>query len=106
MASRVRRGTIFAIAAVLGLLGLGAAPAFATAPPNDGFSDAIVLEGDSSEAVGNVEDATEEPGEPDRLGDMAGRSVWFSWTPARSGYVRVSCTSSFDPVIAVYTGST
>lgn len=100
----IARAMVATIAA-LALLALGAAPARALAPANDAFADALALAGDSPEAIGTTDEATAEPGEPDRLGDMAGRSVWFRWTPSRSGLIRVTCSSTFDPVIVVYTGS-
>jgi hypothetical protein len=91
-----------ALAAMLALF----APAAARAapPPNDDFADAVELSGDSPEASGTTEGATAEAGEPDRLGDLAGTSVWYRWTPTRSGLVTVACQSNFDTILTVFRG--
>jgi len=50
--------------------------------------------------------ADKEPGEPDHAGNAGGPSVWFKWTAPSSGTVSVdTCDSSFDTLLAVYTGS-
>lgn len=97
--------TAAGLAAALLALALAAATASAIAPDNDDFGDAELLAGDAPEATGSTDGATAEAGEPNRLGDMAGHSVWFRWTPDRSGLILVSCTSAFDAIVAVYTGS-
>ena len=55
----------------------------------------------------NVE-ATKEIGEPSHLGfTSATTSVWYTWTAPSSGTFTMSlCGSTFDSLIAVYTGST
>ena len=46
-------------------------------------------------------------GEPAHAGAVAERSLWYRWTAPRSGRFQVAATSSdFDPILAVYTGST
>ena len=51
--------------------------------------------------------ATTEPGEPLHAGVPGGHSVWFSWTPLLSGVVTFTTAgSSFDTLLAVYTGNT
>jgi List-Bact-rpt repeat protein len=50
--------------------------------------------------------ATKEAGEPNHAGDPGGHSVWYSWTPPRTRTVELeACSHSFDPLLAVYTGS-
>jgi hypothetical protein len=51
--------------------------------------------------------ATREDGEPPHAGEPASASVWWSWTAPADGGATVSTKStSFDTVLAVYTGST
>jgi hypothetical protein len=75
-------------------------------PPNDNFTNRIVLTGASVITNGSNIEATREPGEPlhaDRLGDT---SVWWSWTaPAKTNVVISTIGSSFDTLLAVYTGN-
>jgi hypothetical protein len=78
--------------------------AAAAAPPNDDFADAAVLSGDQPEGAGTTDEATSEPGEPNHGGVSAGASVWYAWTAPRSGLVRVACSSSFETIVAVYSG--
>ncbi len=88
----------------------------AQTPANDDLAHA--------ETLGNLENplpwwhegnqfATTEAGEPDHAGEAGGHSVWFEWTAPSSGrfsfdtgaYYQGSCSSSFDTLLAVYTGS-
>jgi uncharacterized repeat protein (TIGR01451 family) len=49
--------------------------------------------------------ATSEPGEPLHAAVPGGHSVWFTWTPLLSGVATFSTAgSSFDTLLAVYTG--
>ncbi len=55
--------------------------------------------------VGNNSSATKEVGEPAHNGNSGGASMWWSWTPAVSGTAIIHTEgSSFDTVLAVYTG--
>ena len=75
-------------------------------PANDGFAQAIALTSAAPTATGSTRHATAEAGEPAHH-RPAKYSVWFSYTPALSREVTItSCGSSFDTVLAVYTGST
>ncbi len=79
--------------AAVALFGRMLCPAFAQAPANDNFSDAISLYGDSATITGNVMNATYEPGEAMVVrwrGPFAGGSVWWTWTPTNSGVVVVA----------------
>jgi hypothetical protein len=80
------------------------AAAFAQ-PPNDNFANAQILSGTSATATGSNAGATMEPGEPDHEGLSGGTSVWYVWTAPTTNRVIVStCGSSFDTLLAVYTG--
>ena len=73
---------------------------------NDAFGSAITLTGVAFNVTGGNVDATKEPGEPDHAGRPGGRSVWWSWTAPLSGAVTLhTAGSSFDTLLAVYTGS-
>jgi len=75
-------------------------------PANDHFAHRIVVASSSGSTTGSNAGATKEPGEPDHAGWPGGRSVWWSWTAPSSGWVRFDTVgSSFDTVLAVYTGS-
>ncbi len=102
---RSRNG--WALAILIALLSLLAAPGSASAapPPNDDFADATELLGGSPVSVGTTVEATVQAGEPNHAGDSGGTSVWYRWTPARSGLIRLSCDSSFETLLAVYRGT-
>jgi hypothetical protein len=75
-------------------------------PPNDAFAAAQELSGPSGSASGTTLGATNEPGEPTHVPDAGGASIWFSWTaPASRTAVFSTCGSSFDTVLAVYSGT-
>jgi hypothetical protein len=75
-------------------------------PENDDFADARALEGFSPSAFGSTRGATREAGEPDHAGEGGDASVWYRWTARQTGVARVDiCDSSFDSVLAVYTGT-
>ena len=74
-------------------------------PTNDNFSDALPLTGLSGQTTGSNQGATWEPGEPARAGLDAVASVWYKWTaPQRGLFVFDTVGSSFDTVLAAYTG--
>jgi hypothetical protein len=102
-ARRVRLWAALAIA----LLILVAAPALALVglPLNDDFGNAAKLKGAHASALGTNVLATRQPGEP---GSAGGASVWYSWTPDRSGPAQVNTCSkatTFNTLVAVYTRS-
>ena len=78
-------------------------------PINDMWRDAIDLgSNDRIELRGNNCGATAEPWEntSPHAGAGNGRSVWWKWTPDFSGDFTLSTqASSFDTVLAVYTGA-
>lgn len=79
--------------------------ALAAPPANDNFAAAEELSGRVASVVGLSKDATEEAGEPDHADKPGGASIWYSWTaPAGGRTVVATCGSSFDTLLAVYTG--
>jgi hypothetical protein len=78
----------------------------ATAPANDPFASRATLPPGGGTVEGSNVGATRETGEPAHARSTAARSVWWSWTPSRSGSATVSTSgSSFDTVLGVYLGS-
>lgn len=76
------------------------------APPNDRFADRLVLAGETVTATGTSTNASAETGEPAHAGYRARRSVWWTWTAPGPGIVTLdTAESSFDTVLAVYTGA-
>jgi subtilisin family serine protease len=76
-----------------------------TAPVNDNFLAGLPQGGTSWTASGSNLNGTAEAGEPVHAGNAASKSVWWIWTAPATG----TCTlrtdgSSFDTVLAVYTG--
>ena len=101
---------VIRIAVVLTMLsGMSAINAMAlTAPPsNDNYANAQSLVGASGVVVGANVDATQEPLEPDHAFNSAGASVWYVWqAPADGRYTFTTFGSSFNTVLAVYSGAT
>jgi hypothetical protein len=75
-------------------------------PPNDDFAAGAPLTGTSGSVTGTNTGATRQAGEPVHF--AAGTtSIWYRWTPAASGLAVVDTVgSSFDTLLAAYTGST
>src|SRR5207237_2919235 len=50
--------------------------------------------------------ATKEAGEPSHAGNAGGHSVWYRWTASANATLTIDTVgSSFDTLLAVYTGS-
>ncbi|HWH71219.1 MAG TPA: lysyl oxidase family protein, partial [Candidatus Sulfotelmatobacter sp.] len=78
----------------------------ATAPLNDNFATAQLLVGGSPSTTGSTLNATKQTGEPNHAGNAGGHSVWYQWTALATKSVIVDTVgSSFDTLLAVYTGS-
>lgn len=76
------------------------------APANDNFAARAVLDGDAGSVAANNLGATREAGEPMHGGGEGGSSVWWSWTPARTGTASISgAGSGFGTLVSVYTGT-
>jgi hypothetical protein len=79
---------------------------FPDPPPNDDFTNRIALQGLNLRVTGTSYFAAKEPREPDHADELGGASVWWSWTAPASGDVVIDTQgSSFDTLLAVYTGS-
>src|SRR5262249_42851884 len=73
---------------------------------NDYFTNASVLTGTNGSVSTNNLRATREVGEPNHAGLGGERSIWYRWTAPNSGYyVFDTMGSSFDTLLAVYTGA-
>jgi hypothetical protein len=74
---------------------------------SDFFATCVTLNG----AYGTESDdntyATKEPGEPNHAGNPGGKSLWYCWTAKTNAPITIDTIgSSFDTLLAVYTGST
>lgn len=78
-----------------------------TPPANDHFVNRLVLSSPLNTTVATNSHATKESGEPNHAGNRGGASLWWRWTAGASGPVTVTTDgSSFDTLLAVYTGAT
>lgn len=74
---------------------------------NDSFAAATVLEGPNGWVGGANFKATKEPGEPAHAGNSGGASLWYRWVAPHDGTMSfIAWEWGFDPVLAVYTGTT
>ena len=73
---------------------------------NDNFANARLLEDFSFLDKASSTSASRETGEPAHAGQTATKSLWWKWTAVGNGRLQVNTKgSSFDTVLAVYTGS-
>jgi hypothetical protein len=78
-----------------------------TLPPNDRFADATTVVGFGGIYHSDNRGFTREAGEPDHAGTRGSRSAWWIWTAPISGPVNINTFgSTFDTLLAVYTGTT
>ena len=78
---------------------------FAISPGNDFFADAPPLTGAAGTNKVDTTTATKETGEPNHAGNAGGKSVWWTFTAPTDGVLTLSTEgSSFDTLLAVYTG--
>ena len=71
----------------------------------DDFITALPLIGASATVYGTNVSMSKEPGEPYHAGNPGGKSLWWRWTAPASGPVTLSTAgSSFNTLLAVYTG--
>ncbi len=85
---------------------LAAAPSASAAPRTDDLGDAAGLRVGQT-VRGNINGATSQPREPRHANSLATRSVWYKLSVRRRTTVLLStCRTSFDTVVAVYTGRT
>jgi hypothetical protein len=72
---------------------------------SDDFATAASISGVVGSHSDNNTYATKEPGEPDHAGNAGGHSLWYRWTaPASVPVIFDTVGSSFDTLLAVYTG--
>ena len=91
-----------------GRLNLAQALASSTSnrPFNDDFADRASVSGPNIRIRSNNEGATAEAGEPAHANVAGGTSLWWSWTAPSSSRVTFDTVgTSYDTVMAVYTGS-
>jgi hypothetical protein len=75
-------------------------------PANDNFASPTTLTGATGKISTNSGRSTGEPGEPNH-GSIPDRSVWYTWTAPETGpAVFHTRESSYDTVLAAYTGTT
>lgn len=79
---------------------------------NDNFASNTILLGTTNQTITTVniiassQFASKEPFEPNHAGNSGGKSVWFEWTSPAVGIVSINTHgSSFDTLLAVYSGS-
>lgn len=77
-----------------------------TIPANDAFANPVQLSGQSTHVTSSNAHCSREAGEPTILGLSGGDSVWYQWTAPATGHYQIAAISNdFDPILAVYTGS-
>jgi len=77
-------------------------------PANNNFANRASISSAGGTVTGSNVNATKESGEPIiyYTSERGGKSVWWSWTPSVSGSAVINTLgSSFDTLLAVYTGS-
>ncbi|HMJ64376.1 MAG TPA: hypothetical protein VK615_03405, partial [Candidatus Binatia bacterium] len=78
-----------------------------SAPVNDAFASAQLVEGRIATILGGNSCATRENGEPRHNNTAATRSIWYRWLPNYTGDATITTFgSTFDTILAVYRGST
>ena len=99
------KNTLIAITAALALQSTTAL----AGPPNDNFTNRLALVGTNLSVMGTNTTATKETGETNHAAPFgytaSGKSVWYSWTPAGSGYAEFTLAGAFNKVLAIYTGT-
>jgi hypothetical protein len=75
-------------------------------PLNDIFANAISLGTSNGVSSVNTARATKEFGEPDHASNPGGKSAWWTFRAPADGRLQLTTTNStFDTLLAVYTGS-
>jgi len=76
-------------------------------PPGDNFADRVLITGFTNSISGTNRFATREPGEPYHAGKFGSNSVWYTWQAPTNGIATFRTPgSTFDTLLAVYTGTT
>src|SRR5262249_16085720 len=72
----------------------------------DNFANRVTLVGLNGVLRAQNRNATLEPGEPQHAGKPGGKSVWYTWQAPVTGVATFrTLGSTFDTLLAVYTGS-
>jgi len=96
----------FAAGLALFLFSTVAQDLLAQSPSNDDFANSTAITGGRGSTISNNTNATYEEGEPYEDADSTGRTVWWSWTAPSNGiHIFHTAGSSFDTILAVYTGT-
>lgn len=74
-------------------------------PPNDSFSNRLVVSGSAVALDGYSVGATRETGEPNHAGFTQDHTVWWSWTAPNRGFVTLHQTAGSWVIAGVYTGN-
>lgn len=75
-------------------------------PKNDDFASPTTLAGSAPVISDSSRAGTREAGEPSHSNNAGGSSIWYIWTPTKSGSVRLSATAAgFTPLPGIYTGT-
>ena len=73
---------------------------------NDDFAERVTLAGQTNRITASNISASKQTGEPNHGNNVGGRSLWWTWTARLDGPVVVTTRySTFDTILAVYTGS-
>jgi hypothetical protein len=96
------------LALAVSVFGVASLPALRAAPANDNFANRTRLLGAIVSTSGNNDTATSEASEPIHwAAGNGGKSVWWTWTAPNTGPATFSTAgSTFDTLLAVYTGNT
>jgi hypothetical protein len=77
-----------------------------SAPPNDAFASAQLVQGRMATILGSNRCATRQNNEPAHGGATAAKSIWYRWVPNYTGDATITTIgSTFDTVLAAYRGS-
>ncbi|TEU18745.1 MAG: hypothetical protein E3J25_00830, partial [Anaerolineales bacterium] len=105
--ARIFAATVLVVGVAAALLPDASASLSGGPPPNDDFDGATEVTAVPFTASQNIEAATlatDDP--PTACADSYGQSVWYRFTAAASGAVRVdTLDSDYDTVLALYTGT-
>jgi hypothetical protein len=75
-------------------------------PPNDAFAECMTISNTQGSVQSYNTGAVKESNERAHAGNIGGHSVWFCWSaPAAGTYVFDAVGSTFDTLLAIYTGS-
>jgi hypothetical protein len=75
-------------------------------PPNDYFTNRIIIPTNTTKVFGTNIFATKESGETNHANNPGGKSLWWTWTAPTNGILQLNTVgSSFVALLAAYEGS-